>query len=211
MAQLFDGLQITLALWQADKPVSLRTRYFEIKEATCTPLPVQKPHPPVWFGEAHPLIIEATARYAQGWNTAPRGHADVQQRVAALATACAQIGRNPAEIEKSLETQILLAPNQAALRQRLQAIIALAPGNEPFPAPLQAYLDGATDVLPAAMTDQWLIGTPDEVTMQIRSYLELGITHFLLWFMDAPLEDGLRLFAQQVAPRFRNELATPSV
>jgi alkanesulfonate monooxygenase SsuD/methylene tetrahydromethanopterin reductase-like flavin-dependent oxidoreductase (luciferase family) len=202
MAQLFDGLQITLALWQADTPVSLRTPYFEVKEATCTPLPVQKPHPPVWFGEAHPLIIEATARYAQGWNTAPRGRAEVQRRVEAIATACAQIGRNPNEIEKSLETQILIAPDRATLRQRLQTMIALAPGNEPLAAPLQAYLDGATDTLPAAMTDEWLVGAPDEVTAQIDSYVELGITHFLLWFMDAPLEDGLHLFAQQVAPRF---------
>jgi hypothetical protein len=38
---------------------------------------------------------------------------------------------------------------------------------------------------------------------KIRSYAVLGIDHFLLWFMDAPREDGMRLFAQEVAPRFR--------
>ena len=36
-----------------------------------------------------------------------------------------------------------------------------------------------------------------------QAYLDLGISHFLLWFIDAPDEAGLRLLAEQVAPRFR--------
>lgn len=201
--QVMDGLQITLALWRADKPTSLKTEFFEIKDATCTPLPVQKPHPPVWFGEAHPLIFEATARYGQGWNTVPRGLAEVRQRLAALKDTCHRIGRNYDEIEKSLETQILIVPDQAALRQQLQAMIALAPGNEPLDADLQPFLAGRSEHLPPKLAEQWLVGTPDQIVQQVQAYLNLGITHFMLWFMDAPAEGGMRLFADTVMPRFR--------
>jgi alkanesulfonate monooxygenase SsuD/methylene tetrahydromethanopterin reductase-like flavin-dependent oxidoreductase (luciferase family) len=199
LEQVFDGLEITLALWQADEPVTLKTRFFEIDEATATPRPVQQPHPPIWFGEAYPLILDATARLAQGWNTVPHGLAEVQRRLEALAAACARVGRNPDEIEKSLEIQVLIAEDWPTIRQRLQTMIDLAPPADGLEADLQAFLAGQTDHLPARLADQWLVGTPDEVAQQIQSYRDLGVSHFLLWFMDAPLEEGMRLFAEHVA------------
>lgn len=201
-SEVIEGLELTLTLWRGEGPVSMTGAQFNVTAATATPLPVQKPHPPVWFGEAHPLILAATARLAQGWNTVPRGLAEVERRLVALQAACDQIGRNCDEIEKSLETQILIAPDSATLRRQLQAMLALAPADAPD-AELAAFLAGATEKLPAKYADQWLAGTPDEVASQIQRYLELGITHFLLWFMDAPDEEGLRLFAEQVMPRFR--------
>ncbi|MCX6050388.1 MAG: LLM class flavin-dependent oxidoreductase [Chloroflexi bacterium] len=201
-AQVVEGLELTLALWQARTPISHTSAHFHVKDAVCNPPPVQQPHPPVWFGEAHAPILEACARYGQGWNTVPVGLKDLRIRLDALSAACQAVGRSADEIEKSLETQILIAPDHHTLRQKLRAMIALAPVDEPNPA-LQAYLNGETETVPTAFSDVWLIGTPDEVTQQVRSYLDLGMTHFLLWFMDAPDEDGLRLFAEQVMPRFR--------
>jgi alkanesulfonate monooxygenase SsuD/methylene tetrahydromethanopterin reductase-like flavin-dependent oxidoreductase (luciferase family) len=200
--QVLDGLQITLALWQADRPVSVKGQFFQVNEATCTPLPLQKPHPPIWFGEAHPMILEATAHYAQGWNTVPVGFAEVQRRLAALEAACMAVGRDYTEIEKSLEVQILIAPDLATLRQRLQAMVALDPGPSANDTALQEFLHGTTDQLPDALSSTWLVGTPPEIEAQLRAYIALGISHFLFWFMDAPDAAGMRLFAQEVMPKF---------
>jgi alkanesulfonate monooxygenase SsuD/methylene tetrahydromethanopterin reductase-like flavin-dependent oxidoreductase (luciferase family) len=202
VAEVVAGLEVTLALWQADKPVSFDNGRYQLHDATCTPRPVQQPYPPVWFGEAHPSLLAACAKYGQGWNTVPVGLTAVQQRIEALDAACRAEGRTAADIEKSLEVQILIAPDHTALRRQLQAMIDLAPPPELDPA-LQTYLNGSSATVPAKFTDTQLIGTPDEVTQQIQAYLNLGLTHFLLWFIDAPDEAGLRLFAEQVAPRFR--------
>jgi hypothetical protein len=37
----------------------------------------------------------------------------------------------------------------------------------------------------------------------MQAYVDLGVTHFMLWFLDFPSLDGMRLFAEQVAPRLR--------
>ncbi|MEZ4868336.1 MAG: LLM class flavin-dependent oxidoreductase [Caldilineaceae bacterium] len=197
VAEVVAGLEVTLALWQAEQPLTFDNGRYHLTEATCTPRPQQRPHPPVWFGEAHPALLAACARYGQGWNTVPVGLAAVQERLSALAAACQAEGRSIDELERSLEIQILIAPDRVTLRQRLQQMIALAPPPTLDPA-LQAFLNGATDELPATLTATNLIGTPAEVKAQTQAYAALGITHFLLWFMDAPAEDGLRLFAQEV-------------
>jgi alkanesulfonate monooxygenase SsuD/methylene tetrahydromethanopterin reductase-like flavin-dependent oxidoreductase (luciferase family) len=202
VAEVVAGLEVTLALWQADKPVTLDHGRYQLHEATCTPRPLQQPHPPVWFGEAHPALLAACARYGQGWNTVPVALPELERRMAALDAACRAEGRTAAALEKSLEIQILVAPDRAALRHQLQAMIDLAPLPEPASA-LQDFLSGKTDDLPTTLTDTQIIGTPDEVTQRIRAYVDLGISHFLFWFMDAPSDTGLRLFAEQVAPRFR--------
>ncbi len=65
---------------------------------------------------------------------------------------------------------------------------------------LTRWLDGDAP-MPETMRDTWLIGTPDEVAAQVQTYVGEGITHFMLWCVDAPREDSLRLFAEQVMPR----------
>lgn len=206
MPHLREGLEIALALWASspEKPVTFEGQYYHVREAVCTPLPVSQPHPPIWFGEAHPLTFEACARYGQGWNSVPVMVDELRRRLAALDAACHAVDRNPAEIERSLEIQILVAPDRAALRERLNEMLALTPagGAMPDDAAFRAFAAGETDDLPAYLTDAWLIGTPDEVQTQIRHFIDMGITHFMLWFADAPREDGMRLFAQQVAPAF---------
>jgi alkanesulfonate monooxygenase SsuD/methylene tetrahydromethanopterin reductase-like flavin-dependent oxidoreductase (luciferase family) len=208
MEEVVDGLQLTLALWGADKPLTHQGKFFQVKEAVNTPLPVQKPHPPVWFGEAHPSILAACARYGDGWNTVPVGYGEVGRRLEALAEACAVEGRSINELERSLETQILVAPDTAGVRATLQQMIDLEPANGgKLLEELKGFLSGATDELPQSVKDQWIIGTPDEVAAQVQSYIDLGITHFLLWFMDAPDAAGLELFAREVAPRFQPEVS----
>lgn len=199
---VLDGLEITLALWQSPDPISLRTQHFHVENAACTPLPVQKPYPPIWFGEAHPKILAATARMAQGWNSVPATPAALKAKLEALHAACAEVGRDPAELEISLETQLLIAPDREGVRHKLQEMIGLAPDAGTLQPDMAAFVEGRTDEIPAS-ADAWVVGDPDGVAAKLQEYIDLGVTHFQFWFMDAPDEAGLRLFAQEVAPRFR--------
>ncbi len=210
MPDFLEGLELMLKLWQTseDNSLTFEGHYYHVKEAVCTPPPVTQPHPPIWFGEAHPLTLAACARMGQGWNSVPVGLAEMQRRLKALREACQQVGRAPDELEISYETQILIAPSRAAVRDRLQAMLALTPpGHETLQvqdADFQAFIRGDSSEYPRYLTDSWLVGTPEEIKTQLQAYLEIGVTHFMLWFMDAPETDSMQLFMEQVAPAFRS-------
>jgi alkanesulfonate monooxygenase SsuD/methylene tetrahydromethanopterin reductase-like flavin-dependent oxidoreductase (luciferase family) len=207
MDDFLEGLGLTLRLWQAtpERPLTVEGRHYQVREAVCTPPPVQQPHPPIWFGEAHPRTLQAAARFGQGWNSVPVGLPELQRRLVALRDACRDAGRDMAELEISYETQILIAPTRDAVRDQLRAMVALTPPGDsaPLEADMQAFLNGEVDDYPAYLTNAWLVGTPDEVVIQMRAYIDAGVTHFMLWFMDAPEVAGMRLFMQRVAPAFR--------
>lgn len=203
VARMVEGLELALALWSADGPVDFAGRHYLLRGAVCAPPPLQRPHPPVWLGNAHPAMLRATARYAQGWNTTPVGLAELRRRLAALAAACAAAGRPYEPIEKSLEIQVLIGADHDAIRDRLRRIAALDPDGAAPDPDLAAYLAGEAAAPPAALRDTTIIGTPEEVRAQLDEYIAEGVAHFLLWFLDAPDEAGLRLFAERVLPHFR--------
>ena len=219
VAKLAEATDLILKLWSADDPVTYCGDHYAVTGAACQPHPLQQPHPPLWFGEATPGVLELCAQLGQGWNTTPVAIPELRRRIGLLREACERAGRDLSEIELSLETQILIAPDTAALRARLRALADLAaahgrplpPEIQPFlhtyaaDADFRAFVSGETDTLPRRMTEDWIVGAPDDVETRLRAYVAEGIRHVMLWFMDAPDPAGLELFAQEVASRFRKD------
>ena len=213
---LVEATELILRLWGEDGPVTFTGRTWEVTDAICAPKPLQRPHPPMWFGEAAPGGLAACARFGQGWNTTPVPLPELRRRLGLLAEACRVAGRDMAEIELSLETQVLIAPDIASLRDQLGKLLALGGTQDHLPpeiapyvkdyagdAATRAFVAGATDELPEPMASDWIIGTPEQVAGRIDAYGAEGISHFMLWFMDAPGYAGMELFAGEVMPRYR--------
>ncbi len=59
-----------------------------------------------------------------------------------------------------------------------------------------------TDAIPSRLANDWVIGTPNQVETLLQEYIDAGISHFMIWFMDAPNLAGMELFASDVAPHF---------
>jgi F420-dependent oxidoreductase-like protein len=76
-------------------------RYFQLREAPFRPGPVQKPRPPLTLGAHGPRMLRIVARHADAWNS----HGTLEElrsRNAILDEACAEIGRDPGEIRRSV-------------------------------------------------------------------------------------------------------------
>lgn len=206
LPEMIEGLELALQLWNSDdaNPVTFDGRFHKVFKAVCTPHPVTDPHPPIWFGEDHPLTLDACAKYGQAWNSVSFGMDILKERLKALDLVCEKTGRDPKDVERTLEIQIMVAKSYDALRESLKAIMARTPAGEPTPqdADYLAFLKGETDALPEFLTRTGLAGTPQDVIAQIQAYVDVGISHFMLWFVDAPDEIGMRLFMDEVRPTF---------
>ena len=75
--------------------------YYQVREAPFRPRPVQQPRPPLTLGAHGPRMLKIVARYADRWNSYGTVE-ELQERNARLDEACAEIGRNPDEIIRSL-------------------------------------------------------------------------------------------------------------
>ena len=81
-------------------------RYYHLKEARLDPKPVQKPYPPfVIGGGGEKLTLRIVAQFADIWNSTTADPAAFQHKVRVLHEHCAEIGRDPREIELSSQTR----------------------------------------------------------------------------------------------------------
>ncbi|MFQ5860630.1 MAG: LLM class flavin-dependent oxidoreductase, partial [Dehalococcoidia bacterium] len=65
--QLLEGVQLIKKLWTEDGWVSFQGKHFRLQDAPLWPKPIQKPHPPIWFGGMGPRIRRAVAQVGDGW------------------------------------------------------------------------------------------------------------------------------------------------
>jgi alkanesulfonate monooxygenase SsuD/methylene tetrahydromethanopterin reductase-like flavin-dependent oxidoreductase (luciferase family) len=200
--ETLDGIRLIKELWTATTPTSIRAGNLEVKDATCTPVPVQQPHPPIWFGEVHPGLLQACAEFGQGWNTTPVSIAELERRLGLLKQACEAAGSSYEAIEKSVEIQVVLS-EESGSRSLFAEMLEKAPDRAEADPDLIAYIRGDRATPPDAIANTTLYGTPDEVSAQLQRYIDLGASHFILWFLDAPKRTGMELFVRDVAPRFR--------
>jgi F420-dependent oxidoreductase-like protein len=82
-------------------------RYYQLKGARCEPKPIQKPYPPLVIGGGgEQLTLRVVARYADVWNFVGGPVEQFQHKVAILRQHCAEVGRDPAEIELSIQFMV---------------------------------------------------------------------------------------------------------
>jgi F420-dependent oxidoreductase-like protein len=82
-------------------------RYYQLKESRCEPKPIQKPYPPfVIGGGGEQLTLRVVARYADVWNFAGGPVENLTHKTAILHSHCAEVGRDPAEIEISVQVPV---------------------------------------------------------------------------------------------------------
>jgi probable F420-dependent oxidoreductase len=61
-----EYIQAVLELWTSAAP-QFEGRYVSFRDVAFEPRPVQRPHPPVWFGGDADPVLRRVGRYASGW------------------------------------------------------------------------------------------------------------------------------------------------
>ena len=84
VAKTLEGLDLIRKLWTEREPFDFRGNYYVAKGAILEPKPVQRPHPPLWFGTNGKYMLKMARKYASGWvPPVPGVGMDVYREVAA--------------------------------------------------------------------------------------------------------------------------------
>jgi F420-dependent oxidoreductase-like protein len=183
--RLDEAVEIIKKLWTEEK-ASYNGKYYTIQDAVCEPKPLQKPHPPITIGGGgEKLTLKVTARHADRYDWGYLSSVeDYKRKLNVLKKHCDAVGTNFNKIEKSCwpAGQIFIRENEKELKK-----------NIPLWLPKGATLK---DLMKTTF-----VGTPKEGIEQLKQYLNLGVTHFMLFFGDLPELRGLKLFAEKVVQK----------
>ncbi len=126
------------------------------------------PMPPIVVGgEGTPRGLRIAARWADEFDLTGSSPDRAREIFVRLDAACAAIGRDPATIQRSVMTGVVVGQDDAAVGARLEALgraVGAPAGGE--------WL--------AARRERWVIGTPDEARAMVRRYMAAGAERVVL-------------------------------
>lgn len=182
--RFIEGLQVMKRLWTEER-VTFAGEFWKLADVLMEPKPVQKPHPPVWFGGGHPNVLRRAATLADGWMGAGSSSTEgFRTRVAQLHGFLTETRRDPSTFPISKRVYLAVDPDTARAQDRLRRWF-------------EGYYGSAELADRVA-----LAGNTAAVTAGLLEIREAGATHILL----NPVFDELRhleLLAREIVPAIR--------
>jgi alkanesulfonate monooxygenase SsuD/methylene tetrahydromethanopterin reductase-like flavin-dependent oxidoreductase (luciferase family) len=154
------------------------------------PKPARNPIPLLIGGRGPKRTLPLAAREAAEWNLATLDADAFRQLREVLEQRCAEIGRDPATIKRSVMTTYIIGRDQGELRDRalkLRDVMARLKGHD-------------ADQVLRTMRSQAFVGTPEEIAEQVREHAKLGVDLFMLQHFLLDDSDALQLLAKEVIP-----------
>ncbi|MFJ6836935.1 LLM class flavin-dependent oxidoreductase [Streptomyces sp. NPDC091209] len=102
VGSLAEACTVIRRLWTEEEPFDFHGTYHQLTGAFGNPKPVQRPHPPILIGGRSSATLRVVAEHADLWNFPGGDIEDAVGRGALLDRYCAEIGRDPAAVVRSM-------------------------------------------------------------------------------------------------------------
>jgi probable F420-dependent oxidoreductase len=158
-----EYLRIFKTLW-TKSPASFSGQFYRFEAIRCLPLPVQKPHPPIWVGGHSTAALRRAARFGDGWH--PVG-------------ANPAVPLRPAELRASLDELYRLT--EAEGRDPSALTISY---KAPVYDPAQPSLGGGAERRP-------FTGSSEQIAEDIAAFARLGVSELIFDFRSESLTESL--------------------
>ncbi len=115
-----EGLQLMKRLWTEER-VTFEGEFWKLETASMQPKPVQKPHPPVWFGGGHPNVLRRAVELGDGWMGAGSSSLEgFHERVQQLRALLSQAKRDPSTFPISKRVYLAVDTDKDRALERLR-------------------------------------------------------------------------------------------
>ncbi len=126
-ARMTELLRLARHMWNGDE-TPFRGEYLDIEQPVGSPRPVTTPRPPVLIGgTGERRTLRLVAEYGDACNLfdVPDGGAAIRRQLDVLDRHCADVGRPPEEIERTVTTALSEGENSGELAGRCHALADL--------------------------------------------------------------------------------------
>ncbi len=161
VARFNEALALMKACW-TEREINFDGRLWKLQGASMEPKPVQKPHPPVWFGGSAPAGMRRAVRHGDGFMGAgSQTTAQFAEQVKVVSEELSAQGREPDTFRIGKRVYIHVEDDAARGRQRLEDALTRHYGR-------------------GGWSDHILAGPAEECTAVIRAVAQAGAELILL-------------------------------
>lgn len=125
--RMTELLQLAGQMWRGDQ-TAFRGEYLTVPQPIGSPLPLTAPRPPVLIGgTGERRTLRLVAQYGDACNLfdVPDGGVAIRRQLDVLDRHCADVGRRPTEIERTVTTALLDGERSESLVERCHALADL--------------------------------------------------------------------------------------
>jgi probable F420-dependent oxidoreductase len=181
-ARFVEGIEVMKRLWTEPR-VTFEGQFYRLNNLAQEPKPVQKPHPPLWFGAHHPNALKRTATLGDGFMGAGSlSTAKFADEVKILRRLLQEAKRDPAAFPVAKRVYIAVDRDKARAGKRL---------TEWF---------GAFYGRPQMAEDVSVWGPPGECAAVLRQIVDAGAGMLMLNPVFDEMEH-LEIFASEIATK----------
>jgi len=186
-----EGLELMKAAWSDEPRVSFHGRFRDVDDLPIQPKPVQRPHPPIWFGGLAPKALARAVRHGDAFLGA--GSSTTEKFAEAVAGVRRELARQGAELGKdatqfTIGKRVYLTVDDDAARARERVLAGLRR--------IYGQMPGVDAVA--------VSGTPDDVVRGLSQVIEAGAQMLLLNPVGANVTENreqMERLAAEVIPR----------
>lgn len=200
VSRLEESIKVIKLLWHSDGPVDFEGEFYRLEHARMDTELYDGKAPPIWLGAAGPRMLGITGREADGWW--PAGSYTPEDYAAKLKTildAGDAVGRDMSHFTAAI-TQICLIGEPDEIDEMLRApmvksIILMLTAKDlaqfgykhpmgsdwrgimdfdPVKLSREAMLKFCDEMDPTAIRDIFPVGTPKEVALKIKGFIDAG-------------------------------------
>ena len=161
-ARFAEGIRLIKQLWTESR-TSFAGEFWQLQNASMEPKPLQKPHPPIWFGAHHPNALRRTVELGDGFMGAGSvSTATFAEEVKLLRDLLRDAGRDPNTFPVGKRVYIAIDHDRQRAAKRL------------------AEWCGAFYGRPQMAEEVSVWGPPDECAERLREVVDAGARLLML-------------------------------
>lgn len=218
-----EYIEVMKRAWSDDKRFDHAGEFYRVRGARADVKPLQKPHPPLFFGGSSEGALAMGAKHCDVFAMFGEPLAPTKRRIAEFRARAAQHGRSPtfnmsfrpiiaetegaawdkarsylASIQRQNDPSGLRGGKKAPLDHSARRILEFAAEGEIHDERLWMPIAEASG---AVGNTTCLVGTPEQVSNALLQYYRLGVHSFLIRGFD-PFNDAIE-FGRELIPRLR--------